>query len=122
MTFARKYIVLRRDGSVPDWPWFVLGARDPAAPRAVRSYATTSKAMGADEQYIENVVDHAKKMDAWRADPCPQQLNIDAADVVVIARGLMSNLSDVERTEVFNRLRASWCERCGAEVPCECIG
>lgn len=27
-----KYLVQRRDGTVPDWPWFVLGARDPIAP------------------------------------------------------------------------------------------
>ncbi|HXI43902.1 MAG TPA: hypothetical protein VNH83_28225 [Bryobacteraceae bacterium] len=27
-----KYLVKRRDGSVVDWPNFVLGAKDPAAP------------------------------------------------------------------------------------------
>ena len=27
-----KFLVVRRDGSIPHWPHFVLGARDPAAP------------------------------------------------------------------------------------------
>lgn len=36
-----KYNVTRRsDGTKPDWPWFVLGAKDPAAPAALRVYAT----------------------------------------------------------------------------------
>src|ERR1700704_5669978 len=26
-----KYLVQRRDGSIPEWPYFVIGARDPAA-------------------------------------------------------------------------------------------
>ena len=34
-----KYLVLRRDGTVPEWPSFVLGARDPHAPAALRAYA-----------------------------------------------------------------------------------
>jgi hypothetical protein len=34
-----KFLVVRRDGTVPAWPWFVLGARDPAAPAALRAYA-----------------------------------------------------------------------------------
>ena len=34
-----KFLVLRRDGSVPDWSWFVLGAADRAAPEALYAYA-----------------------------------------------------------------------------------
>lgn len=34
-----KYLVKRRDGSVPTWPHFVLGGRDPHAPAALRAYA-----------------------------------------------------------------------------------
>ena len=33
-----KFLVVRRDGSVPHWPHFVLGARDPGAPTALRAY------------------------------------------------------------------------------------
>jgi hypothetical protein len=34
-----KYLVKRRDGTVPEWPSFTLGARDPCAPAALRAYA-----------------------------------------------------------------------------------
>lgn len=34
-----KYLVKRRDGTVVEWPNFVLGARDPHAPVALRAYA-----------------------------------------------------------------------------------
>lgn len=33
-----KYLVKRRDGSVVEWPSFVLGGRDPLAPWALRLY------------------------------------------------------------------------------------
>lgn len=34
-----KYLVKRRDGTVVEWPSFVLGARDPIAEYALRCYA-----------------------------------------------------------------------------------
>ncbi len=34
-----KYLVKRRDGTVVEWPSFVLGARDPHAAYALRAYA-----------------------------------------------------------------------------------
>lgn len=34
-----KYLVKRRDGTVPEWPSFVLGGADPFAEVALRSYA-----------------------------------------------------------------------------------
>jgi hypothetical protein len=34
-----KYLILRRDGSVVEFPVFVLGARDPYAAKALRYYA-----------------------------------------------------------------------------------
>jgi hypothetical protein len=41
-----KYLVKRRDGTVVEWPHFVLGARDPAAPHALREYARCARAIG----------------------------------------------------------------------------
>lgn len=34
-----KYLVKRRDGTVVEWPSFVLGARDPIAEVALKAYA-----------------------------------------------------------------------------------
>lgn len=39
LTPEGKYLVMRRDGTVPAWPSFVLGARDPHAAVALRAYA-----------------------------------------------------------------------------------
>ena len=39
MKLTAKYLVVRRDGSIPKWPAFVLGARDPCALFALRAYA-----------------------------------------------------------------------------------
>ncbi len=37
-----KYLVKRRDGSVVEWPSFILGARDPHAAAALRAYADSA--------------------------------------------------------------------------------
>lgn len=50
-----KYLVQRRDGTVVEWPNFVLGARDPAAPAALLAYAAEAKRLGMPEQYVEDV-------------------------------------------------------------------
>lgn len=47
-----KYLVKRRDGTVPDWPFFVLGAADPIAPYALRCYASEAERKGLDPEYV----------------------------------------------------------------------
>jgi hypothetical protein len=50
-----KYLVKRRDGTVPEWPWFVLGGADPAAPVALRAYAIEAERLGMDLKYVAEV-------------------------------------------------------------------
>lgn len=50
-----KYLVQRRDGTIPEWPWFVLGARDPAAPAALRAYAEECERLGMDMDYVRDI-------------------------------------------------------------------
>lgn len=50
-----KFLVLRRDGSVPDWPAFVMGARDPAAPTALRAYADEAERLGKDPEFVDDI-------------------------------------------------------------------
>lgn len=50
-----KYLVTRRDGTIPEWPWFVLGARDPHAPAALRKYADECEAAGDDPAYVADI-------------------------------------------------------------------
>lgn len=62
-----KFLVVRRDGTVPDWPHFVLGARDPAAPAALRAYADAASKAGLDAEYVSSIFDLADDFDRYRA-------------------------------------------------------
>lgn len=61
-----KYLVKRRDGTVPDWPHFVIAASDPAAPEALRAYAFASEMDGKDPAYVADVRALADQFEAWR--------------------------------------------------------
>jgi len=63
-----KYLVQRRDGTVPEWPHFVLAASDPAAPAALLRYAQVCYQQGADEEYVRDVRDLAMYFDRWRTE------------------------------------------------------
>lgn len=51
-----KYLVKRRDGTVVEWPNFVLGAKDPCAPDALIAYAKAAKRNGYNEVYVRDVL------------------------------------------------------------------
>jgi len=50
-----KYLVMRRDGSIPEWPCIVLGAKDMAAPAGLRAYADAAERLGYDQKYVWDV-------------------------------------------------------------------
>ena len=50
-----KYLVVRRDGTVPSWPHFVIGGHDPAGPVALIAYARAARALGMDEDYCASI-------------------------------------------------------------------
>ena len=50
-----KYLVTRRDGTVPEWCWFVLGERDPAASVALMAYANRAEELNMDPAYILDI-------------------------------------------------------------------
>jgi len=62
-----KYLVLRRDGTVPEWPNFVIGAGDPAAPAALLAYAGAASKAGMDPDYVLDVLQLAEEFEDWRA-------------------------------------------------------
>jgi hypothetical protein len=66
--FEGKFLVIRRDGTVPHWPHFVIGARDPHAPAALRAYARAARDGGIDAEYVESVMELAKDFERYRAD------------------------------------------------------
>lgn len=62
-----KYLVTRRDGSVPEWPSMVLGAKDPAAPAALRAYADEGERRGYDPVFVADVRRLADEFESYCA-------------------------------------------------------
>jgi hypothetical protein len=62
-----KFLIIRRDATVPAWPAFVIGARDAAAPAALRKYAAEARSLGYDAQYCADVDDIAREFEEYRA-------------------------------------------------------
>lgn len=60
-----KYLVVRRDGTIPEWPHFVLSARDPAAPEALRSYALRCAKFNLDRDYVDSVWDLSRMFEDY---------------------------------------------------------
>lgn len=61
-----KYLVQRRDGTVPAWPYFVIAAADPAAPKALRAYAKECERIALDGDYIHDLRVLASEFEQWR--------------------------------------------------------
>jgi len=78
-----KYLVKRRDGTVVEWPHFVLGARDPHAAVALRAYANSlENDPNAHPDFIARVRWWADRWDQYRAahgegDPCMGPHRVD---------------------------------------------
>ena len=58
-----KYLVLRRDGSVPEWPFFVM-----AAPLALHAYADAATMYGMDYEYARDIHHLASEFVQWQHD------------------------------------------------------
>lgn len=65
-TSEGKYLVKRRDGTVVEWPNFVIGAKDPAAPAALRAYAKEAERLGFYEGYVNDVYELATEFEHYR--------------------------------------------------------
>lgn len=67
MELFNKFLVVRRDGTVPDWPYLVMGARDPAVPTALRAYADAAEGLDMDAEYVNEVRRLAASFEEYRA-------------------------------------------------------
>lgn len=61
-----KYLVKRRDGSIVEWPNFTIGAKDPAAPAALRAYAKAAIEHGMTQGYANSVARLADEFETYR--------------------------------------------------------
>lgn len=66
-----KYLVQRRDGSIPEWPYLVLGGKDPAAVAGLLAYAAKAEELGYDPVYVEDIRKLADRFEAYRAESGP---------------------------------------------------
>lgn len=88
-----KFLVVRRDGTVPHWPHFVLGARDEAAQAALRAYADKAEDLGYEAEYVASVrdlasVDFPKYLsEQGHGDPEAAPHREDDPDVIRAMRG-----------------------------------
>jgi hypothetical protein len=62
-----KYLVVRRDGTIPEWPHFVIGGFDPCGPPALRAYAEAARTQGFDQAYCESIEELASDFEALAA-------------------------------------------------------
>lgn len=87
----KKYLVARRDGSIPVAPWFVLLATDRAAPVGLKAYAAHCRALGVDPEYCDNVERKAAEFEAYRetnnTDARQTTERLDDEDVVALIDG-----------------------------------
>lgn len=93
-----KFLVVRRDGSVPHWPHFVIGARDPAAPEALRAYADIAERQGFDGDYVASIRELADDFQAYRlaegnGDPEAAPHRRDDQSVIQAMRGLRATIT-----------------------------
>lgn len=65
MKIWNKYLVLRRDNSVPEWPYLVLGAADPSAAAAIRALSSDARNRGKDPEYCDDLLRLADNFEAW---------------------------------------------------------
>lgn len=65
MRLWNKFLVVRRDNTVPDWPYLVMGARDPYAPAAIRTYAQAAAEGGEDQEYVDDLLKLASSFEEY---------------------------------------------------------
>lgn len=107
-----KFLVVRRDSSIPAWPHFVLGARDPAAPSALRAYAIDAEWRGMDKEFVASIRELACDFEAYRkehgdGDPdAPPHRTDDPAVLAAMRHGLCSHIGLTVRPDRFNVKKA----------------
>ena len=102
--FEGKFLVVRRDGTVPHWPHFVLGARDKASEAALRAYADAAQRYGYEPEYVMSIRELANdflryRIDHGNGDPEAPPHRKDDPNVIAAMRGHPVNIRVVPDKE-----------------------
>lgn len=86
-----KYLVQRRDGTVPQWPSLVIGGADPAGQAALHAYANEAERRGYDPELVADIRRLAGEFERWQAnngtgDPDAPRHRKDNPDVIELMR------------------------------------
>lgn len=90
-----KYLIVRRDGTIPNWPAFICGGNDPASSAALRAYADEADVLGYEAEYVASVRELADDFEqraravagTVKVDPEAPPHRIDNPSVVAMMRG-----------------------------------
>lgn len=107
-----KFLVVRRDGSSPAWPHFVMGARDPAVPAALRAYADEAARLGFEAEYVASIRDLAGDFEMYRGhqgsgDPEAPPHRRDNPAVLEAMRGNASTIDVVPDHQNTPKMRSA---------------
>jgi hypothetical protein len=102
-----KYLVVRRDGTIPHWPHFVIGGDDPNASAALRAYADEAEKNKLDPEYVASIRELADDFEArvkaiasgemqGKADPDAPPHRKDNPAIIEMMRG-NGDLSDYNK-------------------------
>lgn len=61
-----KYLLIRRDGTIPEWPFFAIGAKDPCASKALLAYANEAERIGMNLDYVRDIIKLAQQFHEYR--------------------------------------------------------
>ena len=91
-----KYLVVRRDGTIPNWPHFVLGGDDPNSPAGLRGYADKAEENGLDPEYVASIREQADEWESrclGKSDPDAPPHRKDNPMIVAMMRKRGADLS-----------------------------
>lgn len=103
-----KYMVVRRDGTIPEWPHFVMGGFDPCAAPALRAYATAARKAGYDPAYTASIEELAHDFERLAeterarkiANPTAGPHRQDHADIIGLMGGTLPEAVVMIRREL----------------------
>lgn len=97
-----KYLVVRKDGTVPAWGSFVLSYDDPATPVALRAYAQALDMIGGDPALGRDIMELVERLqDRPPTAPTPErEPGPDVPAIVRLMKGEHGTLSRLKLADV----------------------